>query len=163
MTRTAAILGSALFLILAPGTVAGLVPWWITRWPQATPALPLAVVGGSLVVSGLLLLIECFGRFAVLGRGTPAPVALPERLVVTGAYRRVRNPMYVAVVAIVLGQAALFASPALLVYGLALWGGFHAFVLVHEEPTLRRAFPRDCAPFFAAVPRWIPRVRRWRG
>jgi protein-S-isoprenylcysteine O-methyltransferase Ste14 len=162
MTRATALVGSALFLALAPGTIAGLVPWLIVRWPAPTPVPALTALGGTMIGLGLLLLLECFGRFAVQGRGTPAPVAPPERLVVTGPYRRVRNPMYVAVTAVVLGQAALFASLPLLVYGLVLWAGFHAFVLAYEEPTLRRLFPQDYAAFFAAVPRWIPRLRPWR-
>ena len=91
------------------------------------------------------------------------PVAPPERLIVTGAYRRVRNPMYVAVVSLILGQAALFASLPLAIYGAVVWTGFHAFVLGYEEPTLRRLFPEDYAAFFAAVPRWIPRLTPWRG
>jgi len=162
MTRATALVGSALFLALAPGTIAGLVPWLIVRWPAPTPVPALTALGGTMIGLGLLLLLECFGRFAVQGRGTPAPIAPPERLVVTGPYRRVRNPMYVAVTAMVLGQAALFASLPLLVYGLVLWAGFHAFVLAYEEPTLRRLFPQDYAAFFAAVPRWIPRLRPWR-
>lgn len=163
MNRTAAVLGSALFLVLAPGTIAGLIPWWITAWKAPLAPLPLAIPGGALIVGGAALLLECFGRFAVQGRGTPAPVAPPERLVVSGAYRRVRNPMYVAVVALILGQAALLAAPWLLVYGLLVWAAFHTFVLAYEEPTLRRMFPQDYAAFFAAVPRWIPRLTPWRG
>jgi len=163
MTRATALLGSAAFLVVAPGTIAGLLPWLIVRWPAPIPIPALAVLGGVVVLLGLLLLLECFGRFAVQGRGTPAPVAPPERLVVTGAYRRVRNPMYVAVTAMILGQAALFASLPLLVYGLVVWAGFHTFVLAYEEPTLRRLFPQDYAAFCAAVPRWIPRLRPWRG
>jgi protein-S-isoprenylcysteine O-methyltransferase Ste14 len=89
-------------------------------------------------------------------------VAPPERLVVSGPYRRVRNPMYVAVVAIILGQSALFADVRLLVYALIVWLAFHAFVVLYEEPTLQRAFPEDYQLFTAAVPRWRPRLRPWR-
>ena len=163
MTRTTALLGSVLFLIIAPGSLAGFIPWWITGWNGPFAPLPLAIFGSVLIVLGAALLLECFGRFALVGRGTPAPVAPPDRLVVTGAYRRVRNPMYVAVTAVVLGQAALFADLRLLIYGLVVWAGFHLFVLAYEEPTLRRMFPQDYAAFFAAVPRWIPRLRPWRG
>jgi protein-S-isoprenylcysteine O-methyltransferase Ste14 len=162
MTRPAAILGSALFLALAPGTIAGLIPWWITRWWGTPAPLALTVLGHGLIILGGLLLLECFARFALHGRGTPAPVAPPERLVVTGAYRWVRNPMYVAVLALIFGQAALFASLPLALYGYAIWAAFHAFVLGYEEPTLRRTFPEDYAAFCAAVPRWIPRLTPWR-
>lgn len=163
MTRTTALLGSAFFLVLAPGTVAGLVPWLIVRWPAPIAGPTLAIPGAVVIGFGLALLLECFGRFAVQGRGTPAPVAPPARLVVTGPYRRVRNPMYVAVIALILGQAALFANPWLLAYAALIWLCFHTFVLAYEEPTLKRLFPQDYPAFFAAVPRWIPRLTPWRG
>jgi protein-S-isoprenylcysteine O-methyltransferase Ste14 len=163
MSRTTALLGSALFLVLAPGTIAGLIPWLIVRWPAPIANPALATLAGLILALGVMLLVDCFTRFAVQGRGTPAPVAPPQRLIVTGAYRRVRNPMYVAVVSLILGQAALFGSLPVLVYGLVMWAGFHAFVLGYEEPTLRRQFPQDYAAFTAAVPRWIPRLTPWRG
>ena len=161
MKRHYAVLGSALFLVIAPGTLAGLIPWWLTGWAHIASNLLLASLGGIVTALGFALLVECFGRFALQGRGTPAPVAPPDRLVVTGAYRRVRNPMYVAVVAMVFGQAALFAEPRLVIYGLVLWLGFHLFVLAYEEPTLREMFPGEYAAFTAAVPRWRPRLRPW--
>ena len=164
MTRTAALAFSGLFLLVAPGTLAGLIPWWLTDgWRGPPGPLILVVLGGALVLGGGLLLLDCFGRFALQGRATPAPIAAPKRLIVTGAYRRVRNPMYVAVVSLVLGQAVLFADPRLLAYAAILWLGFHLFVLGYEEPTLEHAFPDDYAAFRAAVPRWIPRVTPWRG
>jgi protein-S-isoprenylcysteine O-methyltransferase Ste14 len=163
MTRPAALLGSAVFFVLAPGILAGLVPWLITGWdgPFAHPAA--AAAGLVLIAAGVLLIVECFARFALVGMGTPAPVAPPTRLVVSGAYRRVRNPMYVAVVSMAAGQAALFADFGLFLYAAVLWLGFHLFVIAYEEPTLREKFPEDYAAFFAAVPRWRPRLRPWRG
>ena len=163
MRRTSAVLGSLAFLVLAPGTLAGLVPWSITGWRIGEAPLALRLAGGLLIAAGLLLLIGCFGLFALEGRGTPAPVAPTERLVVSGPYRRVRNPMYAAVIAMILGQAALFASPVLALYGAVVWLGFHLFVLAYEEPTLRRSFPAEYQAFAAAVPRWIPRLSPWRG
>lgn len=166
MSRTASLLGSFLFLLLAPGTVAGVVPWLIA---SATPraALPgwpiLATIGAVLALFGLAILLESFLRFALKGRGTPAPIAPPERLVVTGCYRYVRNPMYVGVLALIVGQGLLSAHPWTLAYGLAMWALFHAFVLGYEEPTLRRSFPQDYPRYFAAVPRWLPRLRPWEG
>jgi protein-S-isoprenylcysteine O-methyltransferase Ste14 len=163
MNRPAAAVGSFLFLLFAPGTVAGLIPYGITEWRMVPAPLALRVFGVALIALGLWLLLECFARFALQGRGTPAPVAPPDRLVVSGPYRRVRNPMYVAVTALNLGQAALFADPRVLVYALVVAVAFHLFVLIYEEPTLRRAFPQDYAAYFAAVPRWIPRLTPWRG
>jgi protein-S-isoprenylcysteine O-methyltransferase Ste14 len=162
MPRSTALLVSLLFLIVAPGTVAGLAPWWINGWRFHEAAPALQALGLASIAGGLFLLVECFGRFALEGRGTPAPLAPPNRLIVTGPYRRVRNPMYVAVVALILGQAALFGDVRLLAYAAAVWLGFHLFVLIYEEPTLRRAFPKDYAAFTAAVPRWRPRLRPWR-
>ena len=162
MRRSSALLFSFLFLILAPGTVAGLAPWWISKWRFQDAPLALRTLGLLLIAGGLYLLVECFGRFALQGHGTPAPIAPPDRLIVSGPYRRVRNPMYVAVVALILGQAALFPDFRLLAYAAAVWLGFHLFVLIYEEPALRRAFPEDYAAFTAAVPRWRPRLKPWR-
>ena len=162
MSRTTALLGSALFLVLAPGTIAGLIPWLIVQWPAPVNSR-WVVVGLTFLAPGGVLLLDCFRRFAVQGLGTPAPVAPPERLIVTGAYRYVRNPMYVAVVSLILGQAALFASLPVLIYGLVMWTGFHTFVLGYEEPTLRRQFPEDYVAYFDAVPRWVPRFTPWDG
>jgi protein-S-isoprenylcysteine O-methyltransferase Ste14 len=162
MSRVSAVLGSVLFLIVAPGVVAGLIPYALGGWQGASP-LALRALGAVVIALGLALLLECFGRFAFLGRGTPAPLAPPRRLVVSGPYRRVRNPMYVAVVAIILGEAALFADLRLLGYAAVVWLVTHLFVLAYEEPTLKRSFPADYPTFFAAVPRWIPRLVPWRG
>jgi protein-S-isoprenylcysteine O-methyltransferase Ste14 len=162
MSRTSASLFTILFFIVAPGTAAGLIPYAISGWSGGDPSAPLLYGGWVLVVLGLLLIIECFGRFALVGRGTPAPIAPPERLVVTGAYRRVRNPMYVGVLAVVLGEAAILADWRLLAYAAVVWLVLHLFVLIYEEPTLREKFPQDYQAFFAAVPRWIPRLRPWR-
>ena len=114
MGRASAALGSALFLVVAPGVMAGLIPWLLTGWSSTGPPLPVAVLGGALVVSGVGVLLHAFARFAVEGRGTPAPVAPTERLVVGGLYRHVRNPMYVAVGATIVGQALLLGRPWLL-------------------------------------------------
>src|SRR5262249_8902167 len=115
-----------------------------------------------LIVAGGLALVECFGRFALQGIGTPAPVFPTRHLVVKGLYRYVRNPMYVAVVSAILGQALLFGDPRLLVYAALIWLAFHAFVLAVEEPMMRRSFPAEYADFCANVPRWVPRLRPWR-
>ena len=160
------ILGSIAFFVVAPGTFAFWVPWRITGWEMAPPLLGLTalrVVGAVLALLGLAGLAESFSRFAIHGRGTPAPVMPPTRLVVTGLYRYVRNPMYVGVLWIVIGQALLFGSRRLLVYAAAVWLAVHLFVQLYEEPALRARFGEDYAAYTAAVRRWRPRLRPWRG
>ena len=161
-----AIVGSAVFLVVAPGFVAGLVPRWISRWrfePAffAMPAFRFA--GGLLMMLGGIGLLDSFVRFAVQGVGTPAPAFPTRHLVVTGFYRHVRNPMYVAVVSAILGQGLFFGSVALVEYGGLVWLLFHLFVLIYEEPTLRASFAPEYRLFCAGVPRWIPRFTPWSG
>lgn len=166
MRRILAILGSAIFLVIAPGTVAGYVPWWICRWQLGPPLLgmsSLRVAGIFLITVGLPVLLDSFVRFALQGIGTPAPVFPTRHLVVTGLYRYVRNPMYVAVVSLILGQGLLFGSTRVLEYGAFVWVGFHLFVLLYEEPTLRRTFGAEYEEFCRNVRRWIPRMRPWSG
>jgi protein-S-isoprenylcysteine O-methyltransferase Ste14 len=160
-----AIIGSAAFLVIAPGFVAGLAPWWISHWRMEAPFFGLPLVrfaGGLLLAIGIIILLDSFGRFALQGLGTPAPVFPTSSLVVTGLYRYVRNPMYVAVVSAILGQGLIFGNVALLEYGGLVWILFHAFVLVYEEPTLRASFGPEYTAFCGAVPRWIPRLTPWR-
>ena len=163
MQRASALLGSAMFLVVAPGTLAVYLPWTFTHWRLGPPLLGYfawRIAGGLLIAAGLPVLLESFVRFAIRGLGTPMPIAPPQHLVVTGLYRYVRNPMYLAVVALIFGQGLLFGSVALLEYGLMVWLGFFAFVLLYEEPTLRGKFGREYEDYRARVPRWIPRWRR---
>lgn len=164
MNRVSAALGSIVFFFLAPGTVAGLVPWLISRW-TAQPGFPGAehfrMGGVALIAAGLIVLIDSFRRFAMEGVGTPAPVLPTKHLVVSGWYRHVRNPMYVAVTALILGQAMLFSDVRLLVYGAFIWLGFHLFVTQYEEPTLRHTFGKDYEVYCRAVGRWWPRAIPW--
>jgi len=160
-----AILGSALFFVVAPMMIAGVVPCLVTHWEFQAPFAGVEltrVAGIALIIVGLPGLLDSFARFAIQGIGTPAPVAPTENLVVTGLYRYVRNPIYVAVVAIVLGQATLFGDARLLWYGAVLWLAFHLFVVVYEEPTLRETFGSEYEDYRANVPRWIPRLTPWR-
>jgi protein-S-isoprenylcysteine O-methyltransferase Ste14 len=162
---TKAILGSALFFVAAPSVLAGLIPWWMTRWEFLPPFFDLQAtraVGVLLIVVGLPGLVDSFARFALQGLGTPAPIAPAQNLVVTGLYRYVRNPIYVAVVAIILGQAILFGDRLLVFYGGIMWLAFHAFVLAYEEPVLAQTFGAQYEEFRANVPRWIPRLSPWR-
>ena len=162
MNPIRATVGSLVFFCLAPATVAGWVPYALTGW-RLPPFAPGRVGGAVVAAIGAVGLVECVGRFAIAGRGTPAPIAPTERLIVTGFYRYVRNPMYVAVVTIIAGQAWLFASLALLAYALTVWLAFAAFVLVYEEPTLHRQFGPDYDRYRAHVPRWWPRSSPWPG
>jgi protein-S-isoprenylcysteine O-methyltransferase Ste14 len=165
MTMTMAILGSAVFFVVAPIVLVGLIPWWMTRWEFLPPFFDLQAtraVGILLIVVGLPGLVDSFVRFALQGLGTPAPIAPTQNLVVTGLYRYVRNPIYVAVVAIILGQAILFGDWRLMIYGGLMWLGFHAFVLAYEEPVLAQTFGAQYEEFRANVPRWIPRLSPWR-
>ncbi|MBS0385455.1 MAG: phosphatidylethanolamine N-methyltransferase family protein, partial [Proteobacteria bacterium] len=140
MGRGEAAIGSALFFLLAPGTIAGLIPWLITHWrAERDASAAVSVAGAVLLVPFAAMLVECFVRFVRYG-GTPAPISPTRHLVVSGLYRFVRNPMYVAVIGLIFAQALMFASAALLAYGIAIWLAFHLFVLAYEEPTLRRSY-----------------------
>ena len=161
MGRPEAFVGSALFFLIAPGSIAGLIPWLITRWRIEAGASTIASIAGALlIVVFAAMLIECFTRFARHG-GTPAPVAPPVHLVVTGLYRYVRNPMYVAVIGLIFAQMLLFGSAALFAYGVIVWMGFHLFVLGYEEPTLERTYGEEYEDYRKAVPRWLPRFKAW--
>jgi protein-S-isoprenylcysteine O-methyltransferase Ste14 len=165
MRRIFAIVGSAIFLVIAPGTIAGYIPWRICRWQVQAPLAGIfafRILGVLLMVAGLPVLLDSFARFAIQGLGTPAPIFPTRRLVVSGLYRYVRNPMYVAVVSLILGQGLFFGDLRVLEYGIAIWAAFHLFVLVYEEPTLRNTYGSEYDVFCANVHRWIPRLRHWR-
>lgn len=165
-SRAAALSGSLLFFFVAPVTVAGYVPWMFTRWQARPPLFDGAAsrwLGAFFVACGAAMVIECFARFAIKGIGTPAPLAPTRHLVVSGLYRHVRNPMYVGVVLAILGQALWFGSFTLLKYAAVLWASFFLFVLAYEEPALRRQFGAEYENYHAQVPRWLPRLKPWRG
>ena len=159
--KTRAAAGTFAFFLLAPGVVAGVVPWLLTGWEarDPTPHWSLRALGVALVVVGTAVLVHAFVRFVAEGRGTPAPVAPTERLVVGGLYRHVRNPMYLAVLATILGQALLLGRLVLLVYAAAVALAFVAFVRGYEEPALRRRFGAEYEAYRRAVPGWWPRLR----
>lgn len=165
MRSFSAIAGSALFLVVAPGVVAGLVPWLLTDGHHTPPsAVPGFVAAGSiLVVVATAILLHAFARFALEGLGTPAPVAPTEKLVVGGIYRHVRNPMYLAVLAIILGQVLIFSSWPVLVYGLIAASAMISFVKLYEEPTLAQRYGEEYEVYRRAVPGWLPRLTPWRG
>jgi protein-S-isoprenylcysteine O-methyltransferase Ste14 len=162
--KTRAAAGSLVFLLLAPGILAGAIPWWLTGWRVQEPLpywLPLRVAGLVLLAAGVVALVHAFARFVVEGLGTPAPVAPTERLVVGGLYRYVRNPMYLAVAATIVGQAMVLGQPILVVYTAAFAVVVVAFVHWYEEPTLRRQFGEQYERYRRAVPAWWPRRKPW--
>ena len=151
-------LGTFVFFVAAPGTTAGLVPWLVTGW-EGSPAVWDAVdLLGVLV--GLAMVVACFVRFVREGRGTPAPVAPTEELVVGGLYRYLRNPMYVGVGLVIAGQCLAFRSLALVVW-LALFAvAVTAFVVAYEQPTLRARYGASYDAYCRSVPAIVPRLRR---
>jgi protein-S-isoprenylcysteine O-methyltransferase Ste14 len=152
-----AVLGSLLFLVVAPGTVCILLPWLITGW-RATPGSPARiVVGWVLVAAGGAVLLQAFLRFVVEGLGTPAPVAETERLVVGGLYQWVRNPMYLAVVTVLAGEALVLGSWPLAGYAVFVAVAQATFVRGYEEPRLLQRFGADYQQYRSSVSAWLPR------
>lgn len=158
------LLGSLVFFVVAPGTIVGAIPYVLTQW-RAQPAffglVWLRVPGAIMLAGGVAVLVDSFLRFALEGRGTPAPIVPPNQLVVSGLYLYVRNPMYVALLAIVLGQALVLGSTTLAWYAAILWAHFHLFVRLYEEPALRKRFGRSYEVYAANVRRWLPRLTPW--
>lgn len=151
-------LKNLLFLIFVPGTVAGLVPLLLVvdgppdlSGGRAAGLVPLVAGGG--------LLVWCVSLFATVGLGTPAPSDPPTRLVTLGPYRIVRNPMYLGVLLLLLGEAVLWSSPGLLFYMAGVGMAFHLFIVLYEEPGLRTRFGDEYERYAAGVPRWFPRLR----
>ncbi|MHC4844945.1 MAG: methyltransferase family protein [Planctomycetota bacterium] len=154
-----------IFTIVAPGTVAGLLPWLIAGASIESlpfdPALDLGawrLLGWPLVAIGAAGYLSCAFHFTFEGEGTPSPFDAPTTFVAVGLYRFVRNPMYVAVGTTVLGEALLYQDANLLLHIGALWMLFHSFVVFYEEPHLRKRFGAEYEDYRARVPRWIPRL-----
>jgi protein-S-isoprenylcysteine O-methyltransferase Ste14 len=163
MKTIPAAVGSATFFVVAPGSVLGIIPWLITRWelPDVGPGEQiLRGVGVVLIGAGLVPLVHVFAQFVKAG-GTPAPIAPTQQLVVTGFNRFVRNPIYVAVIVVVLGQALLFGSLGLVAYAVGIWVLTASFVYVYEEPALVRQFGRQYDAYRHKVRAWIPRLHPW--
>ena len=152
------VIRNILFALLGPGMVTVFGPWLVLRhgWPGGFPwwswpgVLPLAV--------GLAVLFWCIRDFARKGRGTLAPVDPPKELVASGLYRHVRNPMYLGVFSMLLGEAWLFVSWSMVVYALVFLAVTHCFVIFYEEPTLRRMFGESYVRYRLTVNRWWPRM-----
>ena len=161
--RVRAWVGTVVFLVLAPGVVAGLIPGVITGWriPRTGGWVPpVAIVAAVVILSGVTVLLDAFVRFA-RADGTPAPPMPTVHLVVVGPYRHVRNPMYLAVLAIILGQALLFGSGGALLYAGMVLLAVALFVRGYEEPTLELEYGDEYREYRRNVRGWIPRVRPW--
>jgi protein-S-isoprenylcysteine O-methyltransferase Ste14 len=149
---------NVLFTVLLPGTATVFIPYRILAASGQLNRPDIGAVryvGLVPILFGGAIYLSSIWRFAHIGRGTPAPIDPPKTLIVSGAYRVTRNPMYVAVLSVILGESALFASGQLLVYGLAFLAASYSFVLLYEEPTLRRTFGSSYDAYCATVPRWL--------
>ena len=155
------LLKTIIFVFIAPATVTIYLPYMMLAGRVGTPQLgAVRYVGLLPIIVGACIECWCAWDFAMKGRGTPAPFDPPKELVVRGLYRRVRNPMYVGVMSILLGEVWLFASRTLLWYAGLVFIGFNLFVLLYEEPTLRGKFGAAYERYCAAVPRWLPRLSK---
>ena len=152
-------LKSLLFLIVAPGMVAGYIPLGLLRWGPQIETGVLAYLAFPLWLIGGMILLWSFWNFLNEGGGTPAPVDPPKELVATGFYRYVRNPMYVAVFTIIVGHFLWFGYWYLLIYAIIVFIAFNTFVTYYEEPTLKRKFGATYEEYLQRVPRWIPRFK----
>jgi protein-S-isoprenylcysteine O-methyltransferase Ste14 len=152
-------LRSLLFLILAPGMVAGYIPLGLLRSGTQIETGIFAYLAFPLWLIGGIILLWSFWNFLREGRGTPAPIDPPKELVAVGFYRYVRNPMYVGILAMILGHFLWFGHWNLLLYSIVVFVAFNTFVTYYEEPTLRRNFGAAYEEYCRRVPRWIPRFR----
>ena len=156
------LLRSIFFTFLQPGTVTVLIPYWLisSRGAGVLPNHPaLRYLGFPLIVIGAAGLLWCIWDFFSAGRGTIAPIDPPKHLVVRGLYRYVRNPMYVAVVTVLSGEAIFFMSPPVLMEAAVFFVLANLFVVGYEEPVLRRRFGESYESYSQTVGRWIPRFR----
>src|SRR5256885_9162908 len=161
--RVRAWVGTVVFLLLAPGVVAGLIPALITGWRNPRDdgwIVLITIVAAVVILSGVIVLLGAFVRFA-RADGTPAPAIPTVHLVVVGPYRYVRNPMYLAVLAIILGQALLFGSAAVRLYAGIVLVAVMLFVRGYEEPTLERAYGDEYREYRRHVRGWGPTWRPW--
>ncbi len=152
-------LKTLIFTILVPGTLLGIVPWLLLQssGEAMLPSLSIWLIGLIPFIVGAILYFWCAGAFTFIGKGTPAPIDAPVFLVREGPYRWVRNPMYIGVLSVLLGEVILFHSLLLLVFMLLAGTAVHLFVVFYEEPSLRRHFGESYEAYLRTVPRWLPR------
>ena len=159
------LLKSFLFILIVPGIVAGIAPWAIDDFfgPSSLQFGPLVLLAFPLWTVGTVGLLWCAWDFAQKGEGTGAPIDAPKKLVVNGLYRHVRNPMYVSVLTILLGQFLWMGSRWVFAYMLFVFTAFHLFVTQYEELELKRLFGAQYERYAKAVPRWLPLLRPYAG
>lgn len=153
-------LKNLLFTVLVPGTVAVYVPLTISSYPAAPGLVSKLMQFLSIIplMAGATVYFWCLWDFATFGRGTPAPIDAPKRLVVRGLYHYVRNPMYVGALLVILGWSLYFGSARLLLYAASVGAVFHLFIVFYEEPTLRKTFGADYERYASETGRWLPRL-----
>jgi protein-S-isoprenylcysteine O-methyltransferase Ste14 len=157
------LLRAAIFTLFIPGSVTVLVPYALLHSDlECAVGIPLVlrVLGLLPLAAGMAVYLWCAWEFSVAGRGTPAPYDPPRMLVTGGLYAFVRNPIYVAIVSIIFGEALLFGSIAVFGYGVLLLALLHLRLLLYEEPRLRRKFGASYDDYYHSVPRWLPRTTR---
>ncbi|MBV6478667.1 MAG: hypothetical protein HGGPFJEG_01422 [Ignavibacteria bacterium] len=159
MSAMSLFLRNLFFTIIHPGVVAGLIPYLILRKENFDliykPFSLFQYVGCIFTLSGLTILIYCIASLAVRGKGTLSPIDPTKKLVITGLYRFSRNPMYVGVILILTGESLFFMSIELLAYDAAVLILFNAFIMLHEEPRLKKDFGDDYLHYCKKVRRWI--------
>lgn len=159
MAHLTLFLKNLVFTLIVPGTVAVYVPLLLARGRPATEG-PVLFIAVALLALGGAIYAWCVWDFAVQGRGTPAPIDAPKELVVRGLYRYTRNPIYLGVLTVLLGWAAMFQARVFLIYTFCVGVGFHLFVVFYEERTLARRFGAEYHEYCEKVGRWLPRLRR---
>jgi len=153
-------LKTLIFTIIVPGAVMALIPYLLlsSAPPSFAQIGTFQLFGLIPMAIGAAIYFKCAWDFASAGKGTPAPIDPPKRLVVRGFYRFLRNPMYAGVLLALLGEAWLFRSTALLIYAAIAFTWQHLFVVYYEEPALMRKFGESYSEYLARTPRWIPRI-----
>lgn len=157
------LLKNILFTLLVPGTVTVLVPYWLLSSHSRSTLLPIGefrYLGVFPILGGAMIYLWCVWDFTFAGKGTPAPIDPPKELVLRGLYRYVRNPMYVGILSLLLGEAVLFRALLLFEYAIVGFCFCYLFVVLYEEPTLRRKFGPSYRRYCETVHRWIPKVIR---
>lgn len=143
-----------IFTLVVPGTVAVYIPLFVFSHVSAKVSIS-AIAGAFFLFIGVTIYLWCLWDFASFGRGTPAPIDPPKRLVARGLYQYTRNPMYLGVLSVIFSWALLFHSLPHAVYGLCVAACFHLVVVLYEEPHLRRVFGPSYVQYCCQVSRWL--------